>query len=78
MQYTTVSGLDNDAPTASVVEPASEPGQFNITQGLVLKASASLVLSAAGLYILIQGKKNQSLQRMLLGAALIMLSLLLF
>ncbi|MFA6003089.1 MAG: hypothetical protein WC881_03385 [Elusimicrobiota bacterium] len=51
---------------------------FKLTQGLALKSGASLVLSVAGMYFLASGKKNQSLNYMLSGAAMILLSMFCF
>ena len=64
------SGLSGLPQTGSLV--------YGITQSLLLKASGSLVLSVAGMYFLVTGRKNQSLNSMLCGGALILLSLLLF
>ena len=51
---------------------------FHITTGLILKSGLSLMLSVVGFYFLAYGKKNQEPEKMLWGAALIVVSFLIF
>ena len=60
------------------VQPKTGLLGLKITQGIFLKTALSVVLSVAGMYYLAMGKKNQSLNSMLLGGALILLALFLF
>ena len=60
------------------VQPKAGLLGFKITQSLLLKGAAGTVLSIIGMYYLAMGKKNQSLNSMLLGGALILFSLFLF
>ncbi|MDE1976589.1 MAG: hypothetical protein KGI84_04955 [Elusimicrobia bacterium] len=57
---------------------AGSPLGFHVTTGLILKSGISLMLSVVGFYFLAYGKKNQEPEKMLWGAALILVSFLIF
>ncbi len=51
---------------------------FNATPSLAVKTVACLVLSTVGIYYLTVGKKQRDLQKMIVGAVLILASLFIF
>ncbi len=63
----------------SLPEPKAEVGPaFVLTQGLIIKAAACLGMMCMGIYYVLVGKRDQRVGKMILGAALIMGSFLLF
>lgn len=65
--------LSSIPPPQESTRPALE-----LTPAVLTKSAASLVLTSMGLYYLVSGKKLQSVERMVVGAALILGALLLF
>lgn len=62
-----------DVSVRSISRPAEEAKPFfKLTPGLALKTVASVVLTTMGMYYLAQGKKYQDINKMILGAALIL------
>ena len=58
--------------------PAASRLPFNVNQILILKSAGCAVLGLAGAYWLFVGKRDQSVNAMLLGGVLVMLAFLVF
>lgn len=64
----------SQAPQAA----AGAKGLFHITPSILWKTAGSTIVTTAGLFYLGTGKKEQDLQKMIVGAALVLAGFFLF